>query len=74
MEQLGYDNKIELEYSRITSKEEITRIAQITINDMCDKTRELISQNIEEATVDDMSIAHVAGTCISSYLLRKKKS
>ena len=37
MEQLGYDNKIELEYSRITSKEEITRMAQITNNVLCDK-------------------------------------
>ena len=49
MEQLGYENKIELEYLRITNKEEVTRVAQTTINIMCDKTRELICQNLDEA-------------------------
>ena len=28
---------------------------------------------MEQAILDDKSIAHVAGTCIGSYLIRKKK-
>ncbi len=72
MEQLEYESKIEREYYRLTSKEVVTRVAQITINIMCDRTRELIWQNSEEAILDDKSIAHVAGTCIGSYFLRKK--
>jgi hypothetical protein len=32
MEQLGYDCNIQQEYDKITKKEEVTRVAQITIN------------------------------------------
>ena len=37
--------KIEQEYARITSREEVTRVAQITINELNDYTRKIISEN-----------------------------
>ena len=46
MEKLGYTEKLEQEYARITTEEEVTRTAQVTINglkkeynDLCDYTR-----------------------------------
>ena len=42
MEKLGHTGRIEQEYARITDKEEITRTAQQTINNMCDYMRKNI--------------------------------
>jgi hypothetical protein len=39
MEQIGYNMVIQQEYDKITSREEVTRVAQITINNLCDHTR-----------------------------------
>ena len=42
MEKLGHTGRIEQEYARITDTKEITRIAQQTINNLCDYTRKNI--------------------------------
>ena len=44
IEKLGYDNFIEQEFSRITDKEEITRVAQLTLNKRSDFTRSRLSK------------------------------
>jgi hypothetical protein len=38
MEQMGHDSDIQQEYDKIIRKEDVTRIAQITINNPCDFT------------------------------------
>ena len=65
--------KIWKEYSRITSKEEICRVAQITINNLCDYARKKIIENISENEMDMRSINCIARTDISNYLFRKCK-
>ena len=52
MAKLGYNSCIVKEYDKITNKKEIARIAQITIDSLCDHTRKTIMENIEEATND----------------------
>ena len=72
-QQTRENSSIEKEYDNITNKEEITRIAQITINNLCDHTRKTIMENIQEATNDASAIQFIATTDISAYLLRGGK-
>jgi hypothetical protein len=55
MEQMGYNNEIEQEYDKITKREEVTKIAQLTINNLCDFTRETIKSNNNSFTWDIQS-------------------
>jgi hypothetical protein len=48
MEQMGYNCDIQKEYDKITKKEEVTRVAQITINSLCDYTRRTIVNNLDK--------------------------
>ena len=58
MEKLDYTSCVKKEYDKITNREEITRIAQITINSQCDHTRKTIMENIEEAAIDARTLEH----------------
>ena len=74
MEQLGYKNNVILqEYAKITKKEEVTRIAQITINNLCDYTRKVIISNYEQYTGDINAVNYISSTKIDSFLLRENK-
>ena len=45
------NGNIRQEYALITAKEEITRVAQITINNLCDYNQEIIGNNIKEYNI-----------------------
>jgi hypothetical protein len=48
MEQIGYSCDIQQEYDKITKREEVMRIAQITINSLCDYTRSAVVDNLDK--------------------------
>jgi hypothetical protein len=54
MEQIGYNSVIKRVYDKITKKEEITRIAQININNLCDLARKTVIGNWDNYTEDSM--------------------
>ena len=58
------------EYCRITNEEEVTRIAQITINNLCDFTRKSIISDLDNFRKDIKAIDFIASININSYLLR----
>jgi hypothetical protein len=49
---MSYITVIQQEYDKITKKGEVTRIAQITINNMCDFTGKTIIGNCDSYTSD----------------------
>jgi hypothetical protein len=73
MEQIGYNCDIQQEYDKITKKEEVTRVAQITINSLCDYTRSTIVNNMEKYRGDLNAVNFIAATKINTYLLRKNR-
>jgi hypothetical protein len=73
MEQIGYNCDIQQEYDKITKKEEVTRIAQLTINNLCDYTRGTIVNNLDKYTIDVNAINFIASTKVNTYLLRNSK-
>jgi hypothetical protein len=73
MEQIGYTCVIQQEYDKITKKEEVTRIAQITINSLCDYTRSTLVNNLDKYTGDVNAVNFIAATKINTYLLRKNR-
>jgi hypothetical protein len=73
MEQIGYNWDIQQEYDKITKIEEVTRVAQITINSLCDYTRSTIVNNLDKFTGDVNAVNFIAATKINTYLLRKNK-
>jgi hypothetical protein len=73
MEQMGYKCDIQQEYDKITKIEEVTRIAQITINSICDYTRSTIVSNLDKYMRDVNAVNFIASTKINTYLLRKHR-
>jgi hypothetical protein len=73
LEKLGYEGYIRAEYDKITKKEEITKIAQLTINNLCDYMRTLITEKENEAGEDNKIVHTIANTDIRTYLIRKNK-
>jgi hypothetical protein len=71
MEQMGYNCDIQQEYDKITKLEEVTRVAQITINSLCDYTRNIVVNNLDKYTGDVNAVNFIAATKINTYLLRK---
>jgi hypothetical protein len=64
MEQLGYNCDIQQEYDKITKNEEVTKVAQITINSLCDFTRSSIVDNLKKYTGDANAVNFIAATKI----------
>jgi hypothetical protein len=73
MEQIGNDCDIQQEYDKLTKKEEVTRIAQITINCLCDYTRNTKVSSLDKYTGDVNAVNFIASTKINTYLLRKHR-
>ena len=73
MEQIGYDCDIQQEYDKITKKEEVTKVAQTTINSICDYTRATIVNNLDKYIGDVNAVNFIAATKINTYLLRKSR-
>jgi hypothetical protein len=73
MEQIGYNWEIQQEYDKTTKLEEVTRVAQITINSLCDYTRSTIVNNLDKYTGDVNAVNFIASTKINTYLLRERK-
>ena len=73
IEQLGFRNVVQQEYHRITKKEQVTRMAQITINNICDYTRKSILSDPEKHSGNIIVTNLIASTDIKSYLLRENK-
>ena len=73
LEKGRFTGKIIQEYYKMSAKEEITRVAMETINFLCDNTRNIIINNIEELSSDVNAIYYIATTDVRSYLLIKKK-
>jgi hypothetical protein len=73
LEKLGYVGNIRTEYDKITKREEVTKIAQLTINNLCDHMRTIITENGNEAGKDDKIVYTIANTDIRTYLIRKNK-
>ena len=73
MEQIGHDCDIQQEYDKITKLEEVTRVAQITINSLCDYTRCTIVNNLDKYIGDVNAVNFIAATKINTYLLRKNR-
>jgi hypothetical protein len=73
MEQIGCNSNIQQEYDKITKQEEVTRVAQITINILCDYTRSTILNNLYIYSRDVNAVNFIASTKINTYLLRKNK-
>jgi hypothetical protein len=48
MEQIGYNCDIQQEYGKITKKEEVTRVAQLTIKSLCVYTRSTVVNNLDK--------------------------
>ena len=74
MEKIGYNSVIRQEYARFTKHEEVTRVAQITLNNLCDYTSRKIGNEPENMDEDRRTINFIAETDISNYLLRKGKT
>ncbi len=66
MEQIGYDCDIQQEYDKITKKEEVTRVAQITINNLCDYTRNTIVYNLDKYMGEVNAVNFIAATKIKT--------
>jgi hypothetical protein len=66
MEQLVYNCDIQQEYDKITKKEEVTRVAQITINSLCDYTSTKVN-NPDKYTGDVNAVNFIAATKINTY-------
>ena len=49
LEKLGYKEVIMQEYSKITTREAVTKLAQTTINSICDYMRLKVSDNRDDA-------------------------
>jgi hypothetical protein len=60
MEQIGFMSVIQQEYGRKTNKEEVTRIAHITINNLCNFTRKSIKSNLDNFRKDINAIDFIA--------------
>jgi hypothetical protein len=73
MEKLGYNSEIQQEYDKIMKKEEVTRIAQIAINNLCDFTRSSITNNLDKYINDINAVNFITATRINTYLLRQNK-
>ena len=73
LEQLGYKDVVQQEYHSITKKEGVTRSAQITINDICDYTRESIKMDLERYVNNIIATNLIASINIRTYLLRQNK-
>jgi hypothetical protein len=73
MEQIGYNSEIQQEYDKISKKEEITKIAQLTINNLCDFTRRTILSNLDKYKREAHSVNFMASTKINTFLLRENK-
>ena len=73
LEQLGYKDAVQQEYHSITKKEGVTRSAQITINDICDYTRESIKMDLERYVNNIIATNLIASINIRTYLLRQNK-
>ena len=48
IKQLGYSDDKRVKYARLTTRENVTRMAQITINNLCDYTWKCIEVNHEQ--------------------------
>jgi hypothetical protein len=73
MEQIGYNCDIQQEYNKITKKEEVTRVAQIMINNLCDYTRSTTVNNLDKYTGDINAVNSIAATKINKCWLRTKR-
>ena len=73
MEKLGYSCDIQQEYEKVTKLEEVTRVAQITINNLCDYTRNTIIDSVDKYIGDINAVNFIAATKINTYLLRKNR-
>jgi hypothetical protein len=65
MEQVGLTSVIQQEYGRITNKEEVSRIAQININNLYDFKRKSLINNLDKHTGDTrlyISLSHLKST------------
>jgi hypothetical protein len=57
-----------------TKREEITRISQITINNLCDYTRKTIINKSDNLIRDGNAIDYIAATKTNTYLFIKIKN
>jgi hypothetical protein len=73
MEQIGYNCDIQQECDKITKLEEVTGLAQLTINSLCDYTRSTIISNLDKYMGDINAVNYIASTKINTYLLRKHR-
>jgi hypothetical protein len=73
MEQTGYHSSILQKYDKIIKKVEITKIAQITINNICDFTRSTIVNILDKYIGDVNAVNFIAATKINTYLQRKSR-
>jgi hypothetical protein len=74
MEQMGCTGIIQQAYDKITKKEEVTRIAQVTTNILCDFMRQSIVESCDNYTVDTNTVNFIASTNINTFLLRENKN
>jgi hypothetical protein len=68
---MSCNSVLQQEYDQINKKEEVTRIAKISINKICDFTRETIGSNFDNYTVYINAVNFIASTKIISFLLRE---
>ena len=61
------------QFDKITKKEEITRVAQVTINNLCDYTRSTVVNDLDKYTGDVNAVNFISSTKINTYLLRKNR-
>ncbi len=73
MEQMGNNIVIQQEYDKIIKKKEFTTIAQITINNLCDLTRETVRSNSDNYTGDINAVNFIAITKNNKFLRGKNK-
>ena len=60
LSQIGFG--LEQENARITDKEEITKVTQMNIDNFCDNTWKIITENLQEAALEGWSIEFVVNT------------
>ncbi len=65
LEQLGYSGVIQQEYDKITKIEEVTKIAQTTINNLCDYNRKIIISKSDNYLGDVNVVNYIASTKIT---------
>jgi hypothetical protein len=68
---MGNNSVILQEYNKINIKEEANKIAQITINKLCDFIRKTITVNSDTYTVDITSVNFIASTKLTLFLKKK---